>query len=529
MSESAGYVLEKSALQAWAAERENAFGPGLDPSPSLRTAVFLALLDAKSDSKTAEIGLTYANIVHSLQSRGVLSAEVSPEGPVRDALRVAVSDLKRMLDNHLRYRVEPTREGRIARIYLAEIAADPARPPLETRTLARNRWANAFILLDPPIFSPDDIAHELIRKRRLSFSHLYAVGHAAAWWAIHSGKSEVDNKKRYEQASWVNLGLDTELKRRLATAPPSGQRPVVNLLGLGVGEGWGEIELIAHLLETLDRDVQIHYAALDVSPQLLVMHYCVVRDRFRAAIESGRLILAATLADIVAGLGPALARLRAGRPSSAGELLPERAPTIATCFGNTIGNDDPMHEDLILTQLLEHFAASDYVTLVLGVSLRRTQGRKLTAERDQYSAKFYEFLLQTPQHLLHDLQILSSSDPTREFTIPADLRHYPTIDARLNDEWITMQPYNGEHGLTGDRYSFYYPLQTDIWLAGQPKDRVPAGTRLMLYSVTKYDFETLKQFYQTLGMQVVDQPPMVVDAAGNNPRMYAVMALVRAR
>jgi hypothetical protein len=130
---------------------------------------------------------------------------------------------------------------------------------------------------------------------------------------------------------------------------------------------------------------------------------------------------------------------------------------------------------------------------------------------DIYTRKVDEFLLQTPYHLLNNIQILrpvhkagnkvesvqrNSKNPPatyQEFVLPdgvtADLDEARATMQRRSPE-VVAQPYTASHGIEGHIYRFYYRLDFDLEMPSKNLC-LPAGTEISLYNVIKYDMNSL--------------------------------------
>src|SRR5690349_13732765 len=85
------WTINEEAFQRWLGGREDQFEPALDPVPTLKALVFLALLDRKSPCTYEELGEIF-------EQQGVVNGKI----PV-PSLRVATSELGNVLNRFDHY------------------------------------------------------------------------------------------------------------------------------------------------------------------------------------------------------------------------------------------------------------------------------------------------------------------------------------------------------------------------------------------------------------------------------------------
>ena len=353
-----------------------------------------------------------------------------------------------------------------------------------------NKLNNIAVIIRHWESNPRGYAKFLLREHHLPHSLGYAFTCSASSWLSLQGK-EAKARKQYEAGAWEELKLN-ELVGSSGSA-------VVGVVGLAVGEGLGEIELLRKML---NEGYTVHYLAVDLSPVLLTAHIETVRETLHQQLCEGRLICAGLTGDVFDDL-PELVSMargefqRRGVIKHAEEFLPKGSPLMATYLGTCLGNDAPGREKLIFSTVAQTFTAHRPLLIVVGVSVMRPQP-------DTYSHSFSSFLLQTPLHIHKDLDILRSGKPPSsnepdEFEVPAD--------GRAGERLLPVRPcdYSSPQGVEGQIYKFHYRLAFDLDVPGTGLC-APAGTDILLYSITKYNPETLRNFLEREGYAVRYDP-----------------------
>jgi hypothetical protein len=298
---------------------------------------------------------------------------------------------------------------------------------------------------------------------------------------------------------------------------------VVGVLGVAIGEGWGEIEL---LRKVLARGDTVHYLALDLSPILLAAHIEIVREVFERELLEGRLVCAGFLGDAFADLELAVeaceSHFRSRKVFSLQQdFLPEAAPLLVTYLGNCLGNDSNDREELIFDAIATAFTSHNLVSILVGISVMRSSA-------DSYSLSSNDFFLQIPRYLTNEIKLLrsarskSAAEPA-EFEMGAGSassgRRMPPVTPRAYRSGV----------IEGEIYDFHYTLDFDLEFSGENL-KAEAGTRLLLYSVTKFQPRSVVDFIDRIGYSVVynhNYHNRVETAFG--PREYAVLLATRRR
>lgn len=372
--------------------------------------------------------------------------------------------------------------------------------------MAGRDMANLALFMDFGGASPSKFAEVLVKEHKLLVNETYAFSCTSSAWLSVSNK-EAEARPRYEGAAWNHLHLNQIL---------TSATPVVNLVGLAVGEGLGEIELLRH---ALDDDHVVHYLALDLSPVLLAAHVERVREVFAEALAEGRLVCAGFLGNIFTDLERSVRAsesefISRGILSSDDQFLPTCAPLLVTYLGNCLGNDSNDREDLIFDTISSVFL-SHKVSILFGISLMRSSP-------DKYSQSSADFFLQIPRYLTNDLQVLRSARETTNCE-PEEFEICPNSKSK-NGRMLPVTPRSYEsRGIKGQIYDFFYRLDFDLEFPSQNL-KAEAGTKLLLYSVTKFDPEALVRFIQNLGYALIYDPSYHERVETEfGPREYTVM------
>ncbi|HXD31829.1 MAG TPA: hypothetical protein VN643_11975 [Pyrinomonadaceae bacterium] len=493
------WTINEEAFQRWLGNREAEFEPALDPVPTLKALVFLALLDRKSPCTYEELGEIF-------EQQEVVNGKI----PVA-SLRVATSELGNVLtrfEHQLELKV--TRGGQRE----AKFQLWPRSAGRKGELKGKNSIA---LVMDHTQEKARDIAQTLLKEQCLPFHSLYYLPRSACWWIMFSSE-EAEIRKAYEAGAWEELGLRQTITEAAA--------PVVGVLGLAIGEGLGEIELLRQVLaDGFTAGFTVHYLAVDLSPVLLASHVETVRESFSEELKAGRLICVGILVDVFLDLEMAVTKARIelkalGLFTRGDEFLPTDCPIVATFLGNCLGNDSSDREMVIFDAVSAAFPDNRPLAILVGVSVVRS-------EPDDYARTWDKFLLQTPHHLLKNLEILRSGKPSDsievdEFTLPTETGSDSIACLERRTPKVKPKPYNTRHGIEGQIYRFYYNLDFDLTMPSCGL-RLPAKSEIVLYSIIKYDMETLVRGIEKRRFTVRHNPNYhsIVDTE-NGKREYAV-------
>ncbi len=462
------WSINDDVFQDWVKGHQPEFESALEAVPTLKALIFLALLDKKRP-------LTYEELGRIFQDRNVVSGII----PVA-SLRVALSELGNMLNrSEHRLSVRAFKDGQ------REVKFE-----LTPRSVGANR-NNRILFINEPTEKSNAIAQYLMEHQSLPLYSLYYLPRPACWWITYSSK-EAEERKGYEGGAWDRLKINELIS--------SSASSVVGIVGLAIGEGLGEVELLRNALNS---GLIVHYLAIDLSPVLLTAHIETIRDVFDNELKEGKLFCVGVLVDVFSDLENALEQARTkflanGIFTRKDEFIPPSAPVVASFLGNCMGNDVPDRENTIFSSVVKAFPDNRPLAVLVGVSVMR-QNAEGEAVADIYTRDVDEFLLQTPHHLLSTIGIFRSNGQEEgspdqpyvpEFVLPhirvEELEH---IIKRRSPE-VEPTPYYASHGIKGHIYRFYYILDFDLEMPSK-KLSLPAGTEIALYTVMKYEMNSL--------------------------------------
>lgn len=465
-----------AAYHNWLSAREHWLGEGLLlDQPTVKNAITLALLDGQGSY------LTYADLNEIFCQKGLVTKDKRESGrgiPIA-TLRVAISELARRLDRKGHYlQLKSERNGKIVHFALVDRA----------QTIEQD--SSSFRNPDEPLIQPKDITRRLVQDGGgLPFASSYCCARAAAHW-LHFSSVQVNSKRHYEAAAFDGYELHKELGFR-------GHSGDLGIVSLATGEGLGEVDLLERLLrdEKKPRPRRIQYAAIDTSEFLLTAHSQIIRERFSREINEGILTFAPLVGNLYQ-LKRCLSKIR----FKLGKDYLRGTPLLFTYFGNCLGNYEN-HEWDFFRSITDAFPGVP-LSILVGVSLLRRKGDKLTSppiEEKYYTLE--SFYLETPRHLMYDLRLLFSQSEGGK-RIPMNHSMEFKNEGKIP---IPSKPYDTTDGISGNVYRFYYELCHDL-VTWDEKQRLRAGSKLLLYSIVKYDLVSLKNFLETRGFKVSSPP-----------------------
>lgn len=268
-----------SIFEQWIANRRSDLNPGLNPEPTIKVLIFLALLESNK-------AYTYSEIREVFLRKDII------KGHLPDiTLRTSILSLGKTLDKYS---------------HPLELKASRGEFQLIKRekrllTTAQTRKKEPLLLLsEPPAFNAEDIACELIEKSRLPFHSLYFLERSARWWEIFS-HNESQIRVQYECNAWETLGIKDRLLAK--------SNQIFSFVSLAPGEGLAEIELIKKILVE-NPSIKIHYLAVDTSQRLLREHINLLKESLSAEINNHQIICVGVIADIFSGITDTMKRVR---------------------------------------------------------------------------------------------------------------------------------------------------------------------------------------------------------------------------
>jgi len=482
-----------SSFKQWLHAREYLLSTGLNPEPSIKMLIFLALLETNKPS-------SYDEIMKVIESHHVVEGTIP-----NSTLRTSVLNLGKTLD-----KLQHHLELKSFRGYFQLV--ERVKKPLRQMTSNENRDP-VVLLLDPPAYEAKRIACDLIEKSMLPFQALYFLEWSARWWEIYSS-NEAEIRVQYESGAWEKLGIKDRLFK-------NNESNLLGIIGFSPCEGLTEIELLKKILHE-NKTITIHYLAIDSSKRLLRNHINLLKETLTAEIECGRLVCAGIISDIFDGLKESVNRVRnefflRDNIKADHGFLPAHGPLLVTYFGNCLGNNYQDQETEIFSIIHSSFDNRPLEFLV-GVSVMRSTP-------DEYKRNWDDFLLQTPKHLLETKKILSSSRPDKDQDLPEF--NLPKSGDHDRCPPVIPESYIVRHKIEGQIYRFYYKLSYHLKLASAVNKELrplPAGTLILLYNIIKYNMQTLVRGVEKCGLfkiQYDENYHQIVDTQ-NGKREYAV-------
>lgn len=314
---------------------------------------------------------------------------------------------------------------------------------------------------------------------------------AAAW--ICESKNTGTVRSNYEASALDAYGLKKLIPRH--------EGKTIGLVGLGVGEGQGEVSVLKKLLSENFGFEKVEYLAVDSSEMLLSSHACLVRDLFREQIESGQLVFCPVQGDLFRLLDQVgVARERFGDAFLSNQSI------LATYLGNNFGNQEEQ-EWSIFASLFSAFPEPTPVAALVGISLLRRDGDRENGKILEENYQLDSLVLDTPRALVQDQRYLVSidefgkeMDPTRslEFTVEG-------VRAAIGAGVVPSAVYSTNMGLVGRVYRFHYSLVHGL-KSKQSTQILPAGTRVHLASVVKYDLRSIRDSLERRGIRIFAPP-----------------------
>lgn len=473
--------------------------------PTLKALVGLALCESPSP-------VSYEELETIIKKKGVLRTS-GGDSLSRESMRVAVAAIAEALREASHpMQLVSNKTGREVRLGLVRShTADDARPsaPIQWDSYGRPMVRDPKVSL---LTEPKTICRSLLRDGGgLPFASAYSSYRAAAHWLnFASGYSA--RKRSYEGNAFNGFAVHEKLGL--------GATKKLGLVALAVGEGLGEVELLENILRPqTGTPVAVDYLAIDSSELLLLSHARLLEERFGKELAEGTLRVSYVLGDLY--------HLKAHVDEIRGRFCSgflEEMPILCTYFGNCLGNYE-YHEWDYFKALLESFPKSQPLATLVGVSLlRRTPKGEPIPERYTLSP----FWLETPRHLLYELNLLTSKDEAGA-VIPLSQNQEFLIPDQAKLSHIPFCIYETCLGIRGVVYRFYYGLKNAIetWDGEQS---MPKGAQIHLYSIIKYDLDSLASVLRTRGWQV-DAPPDTYEiqqiVSGDEIFQYAVFFAMR--
>lgn len=506
-------LIEDKASE-WLNKWEESFDSINPDKSSLKTLIYLTLLEKKNEP------LSYQNIADALKHRGVVEGEVD-----HVALRNGMYQIVKALETDRYYEIEKRKNGKES-IYLLK-----KRSQSGLKNKSAKNWEVVRVLDDPELApSTKFVAEKLMKDSQMPFYGIYLPMRAASRWVLYSEK-EAKARSKYEVA---------ECERLLSKWFSKYHDREVSIIGLGVGEGIGEIEIISRLLDDKYGLKRVHYCAIDSSVHLLMDHVERLKDKFEDEIKTNRLVCGVICGNFLENFPKLIKRLRTefvanGHFESEEEFMPETSGTLLTMLGNILGNlEERASEKSYFSPIKEELKGHD-LAFLLGVSIQQTEQKQGETQvvQESYRRDLEDLLLATPRYLTHEMSMLESHQPEDskeepEFILPAN-------DEEKKKRWPPLEQieYQGagilrELYVKGQIYQFYYKTRWDLTMNMDGEElRIPAGTSLLLYNIIKFDKNTLIDYlvkFQNLYQPHEETKPGAINS-GDEKRSYVMIAL----
>lgn len=514
------FEINKPKVAEWSRKWANSFGSINDDPASMRTLIYLTLLE-RQDEMTS-----YQDIAKELESRGMVEGEIDDFSPLRNGMAQVVSALQ----THSLYKIEHQKNKKESSYRLKK------RSQLGVKNQPAGHGKIVKVLDDPELMpSTEFVAEKLMRDRRMPFYGIYLPMRAASRWVLYSER-EAKQRSKYE---------GEQCERLLGEWLSKYRGKEISLIGLGVGEGIGEIEIITRLLDEKYGFSRVHYCAIDTNVHLLMDHAERLRDKFKEQIGTNRLVCGVICGNFLENFSKLIQRLRAefvenGQfADSESGFLPNTG-TVVSILGNVVGNlEQRASEWSYFNPILEELRGYD-LAFLLGVSVQQTEQKKKGTEvvQETYQKELEDLLLATPRYLTHELSMLKTQKPEDstaedEFILPEVKTE--ADNAAKEKRWpeVIQLDYEGDGLMRGTHvkgkiYEFFYNTQWDLSMTLDGEElRIPAGTSLLLYNIIKFDKDTLIDFLVSLKglFQVGHEPELGTINSGNEERSYVMIAL----
>ncbi|HYX50809.1 MAG TPA: hypothetical protein VE843_13755 [Ktedonobacteraceae bacterium] len=373
------------------------------------------------------------------------------------------------------------------------------------------------ILHENQFASLESVARGLMRGA-LPFYGVYLPLRAAGEWVRYSALNEGSlNRKRMYEGDQCEALLNDWLVRR------KDENQTISLLGFGVGEGTGEIEIISRLLK---RGFQVHYCAIDMNTYFLMDHATRLKYKFQDPISQKALTCAVICGDFLKDLKGILHSVREEfqKRRLCDAFLPSGSGLIVSILGNLMGNSESKasegtYIDVVRDQFVDHDIA---FLLGVGIGQEKMGARAGRSEKTHFKPEHYpldELFLATPRYLTLELEILHSSAPN-EFYLNENGSNYQLSIHKYEGDGLA----SGDH-VEGDIYEFLYETQGDISMTSGGESPLAKGSKILLYKIIKFDLRKLLAFLRSQKVRLPSEDIKTINVGtAEDPRVYAVLA-----
>lgn len=521
------FEINETKVSEWINKWKDSFGSIADDPTSVKTLIYLTLLERGEEMSS------YQDIADELKRRGVVEGEVDDFVPLRNGMNQIVNALK----THSLYQIENRKNGKVSSYRLRSRSQSAAKNngASGTRT-GKIRTEKIVKLLEDPVLTDatefEYVVKKLVIDRVMPFYGIYLPMTAASRWVLYS-EGEAKDRSKYEADKGLWL-LDDWL------AGYKGKE--ISIIGLGIGEGIGEIEIIERLLDKKKQDggktfdfSRIHYCAVDTNVHLLMDHVERLKHKFKEELDSNRLLCGVACGNFLTDFPRIVERLRdefatTGQLEPGQVFLPDTG-TLVSILGNVVGNAEKAKEWSYFEPLRAELNGYDLAFLI-GVSVRQPDsGKPETYE------ELEDLLLATPRYLTHELSMLQTrqgdKDPEKkekpEFVLPTDKeekdKRWPGV-RRAKYEGAGTTAIKGAQ-VTGEIYEFYYITKWDLTANLDGKaETIKEGSPLLLHNIIKFDKDTLIKFLESKGLYPSRHKSDPDDiTSGNQNRRYVMIAM----
>lgn len=370
--------------------------------------------------------------------------------------------------------------------------------------------------------SMQNIARRLMRDRRMPFYGIYLPLRAVSRWVRYSEKNEEasEQKRKYEADQCEKLLKEwfSDCKKR---------NKVLSILGLGLGEGTGEIEILERLLK---QGFKIHYCGIDMNPFLLMDHAMRLKYKFGDYIKTGQLVCSVIADNFLKNLSGAIEKTRAKvkERKITDDFIPKDSDILVTILGNVLGNLENRASEGVYFKNIQDKFENQNIAFVLGVGVKQLTE---TGESIEETYGLDDLFLATPRYLTHELGILKSKPANKkaknkEFYINSEDQFQIRKNSYQGDGVI----FDEDSHVGGDIYEFLYTTENELTMEVDDGQQLtlPPQTKLLLFNIIKFEFKKLLGFIKFKGLKIpseekIEKPINV--GTDEEQRLYAVFAI----
>lgn len=451
--------------------------------------------------------LTYEDMPNVLMELGIIDEKTDIPKLILN-LRNGMSELTGEQNNNSNYLIETTTTGKIKSFKLVD-------KPMSQRK------AEVIEVIEKNDFSSmQTLARRLMRDRRMPFYGIYLPLRAVSRWVRYSEEDEEasETKRKYEGRKCEELLKEWLLKSKK-------QDKILSIIGLGIGEGVGEIELIERLLK---QGFKIHYCAIDMNPFLLMDHATRLKYKFEREIKNGELVCSVVADNFLKNFSNIVEKVRTKveEKKITDDFIPKDSNVLVSILGNVLGNLENRASEGVYFKTIRDEFESQNIAFLLGVGV---------LHEDEAPYKLDDLFLATPRYLTHELGILKSSLKTekrdsKEFYIDSEER-FQIKNADYQGDGLV---HDENAHVKGKIYEFLYTTKGELKMEVEDGQflTLPPETKLLLYNIIKFDLKKLFGFLEFKGLKIPhrDKTPhkdieILNVGTEAEKRLYAVFAV----